>query len=88
MKELCNCILTNIYFKVFFVTIFASVLTFVDEIDFLQNKFIIVVLITLFVLLLFTQDCDRGAIILVVSLLILCVNNVGVHQKDIKKNDA
>lgn len=80
MKELCNCILANVYFKVFFVVIFASILTFVDEIEFLQSKYSFIILLSLLVLLLFTQDCDRGAIVLVFALLILTVNNISTRK--------
>lgn len=76
MKELCNCILANVYFKMFFVIIFASILTFVDEVEFLQSKYSFVILIGLILLLLFTQDCDRGAIIMVFALIILTMNNI------------
>lgn len=81
MKELCNCILNNVYFKTLFVVIFASVLTFVDDVDFLKNKYSLLIIVGLLVLLLFTQDCDRGAIVMVFSLLILAANNVINHQK-------
>lgn len=80
MKELCNCILANVYFKTLFVVIFASILTFVDEVEFLQHKYSFGVLLLLLVLLLFTQDCDRGAIVLVFALLIMTANNIFRHR--------
>jgi chromate transport protein ChrA len=69
-----SCITSNIYFKVLAVMVFGLMITFVDEIEVLQDKRTLLLL--LFVVLLFswTHIEELGAVILLIILLVLVYN--------------
>jgi integral membrane sensor domain MASE1 len=80
--DFCECITTNIYFKLFVVSILGTILTFVDDIDVFYNKLISICAMFLLILMSFTHLEEFGTILLLTLLTILNVNLVLKNKKD------
>ncbi len=81
-----GCISSNVYFKVLAVIILGLVITFVDEIDVLQDKRALVVLLLVVLLFSWTHIEELGAVILLVMLLVLVYNVQHNKRKDTRVN--
>lgn len=72
--DFCACITTNMYFKIFVVTVLGLMITFVDEIDVLKEKHVLYAIVGLLILMTFTNLQEYGAILLLVMLVALSYN--------------
>lgn len=69
-----SCITSNIYFKVLAVVVFGLIITFVDEIDILQDKRAFWILLFVTLLFSWTHLEELGALLLLIILLVLVYN--------------
>lgn len=69
-----SCVTSNVYFKTLVVIVLGLTITFIDEIEVLHNKTVVIALLFLTLLLSTTHLDELGAIILVVILMILIFN--------------
>jgi hypothetical protein len=69
-----SCITSNVYFKILFVIVLGLTITFVDEIEVLHNKGVVIALLCIALLLSSTHLDELGAVILVIILMILVFN--------------
>lgn len=74
--DFCACITSNLYFKIFVVTILGLILTFVDEIDIFKSQYVLYITLTILVLMSFTNIHEFGAILLLVMLAALNYNMI------------
>lgn len=72
----CDCITKHIYFKAFTVFVLSILITFVDDIEILYSKYIFVIFLFIFSLILFTTGVEFvGVLILLMMLIVLVYNN-------------
>lgn len=72
--DFCACITSNVYFKVFFVLIVGLILTFAHQVEVLQSKLALVVVLGVLILMTLTQSDECGAIVLLGVLFVLTYN--------------
>jgi hypothetical protein len=84
--DFCSCITSNLYFKVFFVFIVGLILTFAHQVEILQSKLALVVVLLVFVLMTMTHTDECGAIVLL-GILFVLTYNLNTNYKKIKDDD-
>lgn len=72
--DFCTCITANFYFKVFYVLIVGLVLTFADQMQLLQSRDALLLIIGITLLMIFTRIEEYGAIVLLMALLVITYN--------------
>jgi hypothetical protein len=85
-NDFCACITTNIQFKFFFVLIFGIILTFIDNIDVLRNKYALSAVLFLLIIMSFTHLEEIGSVILVMILFVLLYNIVYTTKQNAKED--
>jgi hypothetical protein len=71
----CDCITEHIYFKAFAVFVLSMLITFVDDIEILYSKYIFVILLFIFSLILFTTGVEFVGVLILLMMLIVFVHN-------------
>lgn len=84
-QDLCTCLTTNIYFKVCMAVTFSLVLTFIHEMSLFKEKYVLMILLALFVLFSWTQLTDDfGSVLMILILVVLSANFVFIKSKQPK----
>jgi hypothetical protein len=73
-SSFCDCITRHTYFRVVLVFVLSLMITFVDDIDVLYNKTVLLLFIGMFVISLFIQN-DIGTLVLLTIIIIMVYNN-------------
>lgn len=73
--NVCSCITQHTYFKGFVVFVLAVLTTFVDDIEIFYSKYILYITVLVFTLVMFTNSCEIGSLILLMVLIVLIFNN-------------
>lgn len=77
-----TCVTSHLYFKVFFVLVFGIILTFVDEIEILKHKIVLLIILTILLMILLTSMDGYGyGVIILIMLLFILTYNIQVHRK-------
>lgn len=84
----CDCITKHIYFKVFVLFVLAMMITFVDDIEFLYSKYILFVFLFVFTLVMFTNSCEIGTLVLLMILIVLISNNQANKKRQMQHTYA
>jgi hypothetical protein len=73
-SSFCDCITRHTYFRVVLVFVLSLIITFVDDIDILYNKTVLLLFIGMFVTSLFIYN-DVGNLVLLTVIIVMVYNN-------------
>lgn len=85
--DFISCITTNLYFKLFVITILGLTLTFINDVTILHNKYSLLMILLAVLVVLFTQEHEFGTVVLLIALFVLALNMTYVnHQQQQSRN--
>jgi Ca2+/Na+ antiporter len=83
-NDFYECIISNIHIEFLIVIILGLILTFIEDIDLIQNKFVLIIILLIILMMSFSNINELGYIILLTILFVL-VYNIMYKNKNNKK---
>lgn len=84
--EFCACLMQNLYYKVFVVTVVGLAITFIEDLDALHTRWVGMSVLFLFLIMSFCMQQDDFGTILLLLILCLLVYNMVYTKKRISKS--